>query len=289
LGDSLFFGGMKAYLWKYAYNYASTFDLRDFLSTYSKIDLKPFFDAWVFTPGFPHFSIDSVVSTHSGNGFDVTVFVRQKLKGRTKYADRNRLELAFMDSKWNKIIDTIQFSGVTGHKTFHFTFCPSTVMADPDEKISDAATDVSKTLAKAGEYDYPQTFCKVQVNQIHDSALVRIIHNWIAPDSLSWPHPGIWISDSRYWTVEGIFPKGFKAEGKFLYSNATGLDKTLLENRNDSLLMLYREGAGKNWKATAFTLEGSWMNGTITVANLQPGEYSLAVRESKHLFTNDKK
>jgi aminopeptidase N len=55
MGDSLFFGGVKAYLQKYAYNYASTYDLRDFLSSYSGIDLKPFFDAWVFTPGFPHF------------------------------------------------------------------------------------------------------------------------------------------------------------------------------------------------------------------------------------------
>jgi len=45
IGDSLFFGGVKAYLQKYAYHNASTFDLRDFLSAYCGIDLHPFFDA----------------------------------------------------------------------------------------------------------------------------------------------------------------------------------------------------------------------------------------------------
>jgi len=289
MGDSLFFGSVKAYLKKYAYNYASTFDLRDFLSAYSGTDLKPFFDAWVFEPGFPHFSIDSVVTVKSGKEFDVTVFVRQKLKGRTHYSNTNHLEIAFMDNHWHKIIDTIVFSGNIAHKTFHLPFLPVTVMADPDEKISDATTDVSKILKEKGEYDYPETFGKVLVEKISDSALVRITHNWVAPDSLCSPHPGLRISDSRYWTVEGIFPKSFKALGKFSYSNATGLDNTLIINSNDSLVMLYRQGAGHSWKGTPFIRNSSWTNGTITVDNLQPGEYSLAVWDRKYRVKNFKK
>jgi len=289
MGDSLFFGGVKAYLQKYAYNYSSTYDLRDFLSMFSGIDLKPFFDAWVFEPGFPHFSIDSVVSVKRFEGFDVTVFVRQKLKGRTKYANSNQLEIAFMDGNWHKIKHAIKFSGLTGHKTFHLPIFPVTVMADPDEKISDATTDVTRILKEKGEYEYQDTFCKVIVEQITDSALVRITHNWVAPDSINYSYPGLRISDSRYWTVEGLFPIGFEASGKFSYSNATGLDNSLITNSNDSLVMLYRQGAGHSWKGTAFTRKGSWMNGTITVDILQPGEYSLAVWDRKYLFKNFRK
>ncbi len=283
LGDSLFFGGVKAYLQQYAYNYASSYDLRNFLTAYSGLDMASFFDAWVFAPGFPHFSIDSAVSVPSGNGYDVTVYVKQKLKGVTQYANANHLEISFMKTDWQTITDTIVFSGITGSKTFHVPFLPVEVMADPDEKISDATTDIAKTLKNTGEYDYQHTYCKVAVEQVTDSAFVRITHNWVAPDSLEVPQPGLRISDSRYWTVEGIFPADFKAKGIFTYSRAATLDKTLITNSQDSLVILYRPGAGYPWQGTAFTRVGPWMSGVITVDSLQKGEYSLAIWDELYL------
>lgn len=283
LGDSLFFGGVKAYLRKFAYHYASTYDLRDFLISYSGIDLKPFFEAWVFTPGFPHFSIDSAITVKKKNGYDVTVFVRQKLKGTTQFANANHLEITFMDSFWHKITDTIVFSGATGYKTFHLPFIPVEVMADMDEKISDATTDEFKTIKSNGEYDFKQTYFKLLVKQIADSAMVRITLNWVAPDYLNLLQPEIRISDSRYWTVEGIFPSGFLAKGVFLYKADINLDKTLLSDPEDSLVMLYRPGSGKLWKEIAFTREGSWNEGTITVEKLQRGEYALGIKGSQNL------
>jgi len=285
MGDSLFFGGVKAYLQQYGYNYSSSFDLRDFLTAYSGIDMGPFFEAWVFAPGFPHFSVDSFISIPSAIGYDVTVYVRQKLKGTTVYANANHLEVTFMDSTWQKSIDTIVFSGITGNKTFHLPFSPVTVMADLDEKISDATTDVAKTLKSTGEYDYQQTFSKVLVEQIADSALVRITHNWVAADSLSVPQPGLRISDSRYWTVEGIFPPGFQAKGKFSYNRAVSLDLTLLLNPKDSLVILYRPGAAYTWRGTTFTRQGGWFAGTISVDTLQKGEYTLGVWDRLYLDT----
>jgi aminopeptidase N len=282
MGDSLFFGGVKAYLQKYAYNYASTYDLRNFLSSYSKIDLVPFFEAWVFAPGFPHFSIDSSVTVKTGKGYDVQVFVRQKLKGTTQYANSNHLEITFMDDFWRKITASIVFSGATGHKTFHLPFSPTTVMVDKDEKISDATTDEFKIIKSTGEYDYKQTFFELQVEKIADSTFIRITHNWVAPDSLKVLLPGIRISNTRYWTVEGIFPTGFKAKGEFSYKSTENLDKTLLTDSKDSLVILYRTGAGRTWRNTQFIRKGSRTEGKIIVDNLQKGEYTLGVLNSKY-------
>ncbi|MFA5972090.1 MAG: M1 family metallopeptidase [Lentimicrobiaceae bacterium] len=275
MGDSLFFGGVKAYLHHYAYNYASTFDLLNFLSTYSGIDLKPFFDAWVFSPGFPHFSIDSTVTVQSGKGFDVSVFVRQKLRGTTQFANANHLEITFIDANWQKITDTIVFSGSSGSKTFHLPFSPIEVMADLEEKISDATTDEYKSIKNTGDYEYQQTFCNIMVENIADSAMIRITHNWVAPDSMSVSQPALRISDSHYWTVEGIFPSGFKAKGAFKYKNAINLDKSLFSDSGDSLVLLFREGAGFPWRRTAFTRQGYKNEGTITVDTLQRGEYAF--------------
>jgi len=288
LGDSLFFGGVKAYLQEYSYNHASSYELRDFLTTYSGVDMNPFFDAWVFSPGFPHFSIDSSVIIPSANGYDVTVSVRQKLRGATQYANANHLEITFYDSSWQTLTDTIVFSGISGSKTFHLPFLPVEIMADAGEKISDAVSDEAKTLKSTGEYDYLTTFGRVVVDQIADSALVRISHNWVAPDSLIIPRPGLRISDTRYWTVEGIFPADFKARGRFSYSRSVGLDNTLITNSKDSLVMLYRPHAGHDWTGTPFSRQGGWFAGTITVDSLQPGEYTLAIWDSQYLDLKQK-
>jgi aminopeptidase N len=286
MGDSLFFGGVKSYLQQYAYNFASSINLRDYLSAYSGLNLNPFFEAWVFSPGFPHYSIDSVVTIPYGNGYNVTVYIHQKLKGVSTYANENRLEIAFLNNNWQKITDTILFSGVTGHKTFFIPYNPVEVMVDPDEKLSDATTDIIKTIKNTGEIDFPQTYSKVITEQISDSALVRITHNWVAADSLQILQPGLRISDSRYWTVEGLFPEGFKAKGKFSYSRSNGLDSKLITNSKDSLFILFRLDSGHPWTVTPFTRVGPWISGTITVDSLKRGEYVLAVWDYKFLGEN---
>ena len=57
LGDSVFFDAIKAYLVAdgIAYNSVSSYDMRDFLSDYTGINMTPFFDAWVMSPGTPQF------------------------------------------------------------------------------------------------------------------------------------------------------------------------------------------------------------------------------------------
>jgi aminopeptidase N len=289
MGDSLFFGGVKAYLKEYGYNYATTVDMRNFLSKYSGLDLNPFFDAWVFTPGFLHFSIDSTVTVSTPNGYIVSVYVRQKLKGPAHYANANHLEITFMDKNWKSITDTIVFSGITGKKVFHLPFSPVAVMADANEKISDATTDVTLVLKSKGEFDFPQTFSKIVVEKITDSALVRITHNWVAADTCCITQPGLRISDSRYWTVEGIFPAGFSAKATFSYNRLENLDKDLINDSRDSLVILFRYGAGYAWSQIPFIQKGSWNSGTITVDNLQKGEYALAVRERSYLDSQMKK
>lgn len=279
MGDNLFFPAVKAYLQQFKYNYASTYDLRDFLSAHSGLDLNPFFDAWVFTAGFPHFSIDSVQKIAVPNGFEVKVYVRQQWKGATYLADNNHLEITFMGNNWQSITDTLVFSGATGSKTFFVPFEHTTVMADLNEKISDATTDQAITIRSTGTTNYLQSYAAVITQQIADSALVRITHNWVAPDTLNPVINGLRISDSRYWTVEGIFPTGFSAKGKFTYDRSIGLDNTLFTNPQDSLVILYRPGSGHPWKATKFVKTGGNLFGYITVDTLQKGEYALAVWE----------
>ena len=69
LGDSLFFNGIRAYLQANAWHSRTSADMRDFLTAYTGINMTPFFDAWVSTPGTPHFSIDSTRTTGANGSF----------------------------------------------------------------------------------------------------------------------------------------------------------------------------------------------------------------------------
>ncbi len=288
LGDNLFFNGVKAYLTQYAYNYASSENMRDFLSNYTGIDLHDFFQAWVFSPGFSQFSVDSFSVQQVSGYYDVMVYVRQKLKGTTTLANSNHLEINFMGSQWQQYSDTLHFSGLTGSKLFSVPFAPVEVMADLNQKISDATTDYAMVIKTTGEVTFPETYAKVTTESVDDSAFVRITHNWVPPDSMQSPLPGLRLSDYRHWKVEGIFPAGFKAKAKFFYSKANNLDNTLLTSSADSLVILYRTGPGHEWYGVPFTKIGGWNVGYLEVQNLKRGEYTLAVWDEQYVGQAEK-
>lgn len=286
LGDSLFFSGIKAYLEAFAYQPATSYDLRDFLSQYSGTDLTGFFDFHVFGPGFNHVSVDSFSITPNGSMFDVEVFVRQKLKGATTPQADCRTELAFMDDSRNLVTRTITFSGWNGSAVFQLPFAPILVMADLYERMADATTDNYRTINASGLYDFAETYFKLDVNDISDSAFVRVTHHWVAPDGMQNPLPGLTLSDYRYWSIEGIFPPGFSTSGRFTYNRGNMLDNTLITSSKDSLVILYRPGAGYEWQPVPFVRQGAWQIGNIIVPGLRPGEYTLAVWDEA--FVNSK-
>lgn len=53
LGDSLFFGSLRHYLEKFAYNSASTEDLKNSIEEYTGIELDWFFEQWIYGKGWP--------------------------------------------------------------------------------------------------------------------------------------------------------------------------------------------------------------------------------------------
>jgi len=280
LGDSLFFNGMKAFLSNYAFQSVSSIQLRDFLSNYSGVDLTDFFDFHVFNPGFTHFSIDSFKVVPTSSLYEVTVFVKQKLKGTTNYANSNKVEVTFMDQNWNKHTEILSFSGTTGSQTFYIPINPAIAMLDPEEKFCDATTDFYKTIKTIGTIPFATTYFDIAVSEIADSAFLRVEHNWVAPDPLKTAIPGLILSDYRYWKIDGILPVAFKSKGRFYYNSSligtSGmLDNTLITNALDSLVLLYRSNPSCNWQITSFT--NYKMSKYIIADTLKLGEYTLAI------------
>ena len=279
LGDSLFFNAIKSYMSTYSYKSINTIEFRDFLSNYTSIDLTDFFDTWVFSPGEPHYSIDSFSVEDIGQNYNVTVYVKQKLRVLNNFANSNKVEISFMDNNWNIQTRIMNFSGEFGTQTFTIPINPSLVMMDMEEKISDATTDNYKILSSTGIKSFSDTYFTSQILEIEDSVFIRATHNWLAPDNFKTPISGIIISDNRYWNIEMLEPSVFKAKGKFNFDtrSSSGLDNELITNM-DSLVLLYRKSTAENWRIIPYTKMG-FTNGFIIVDSLMSGEYSFGMQD----------
>lgn len=287
VGDSLFFLCVTAYLNAFKFNHASSIDFRNYLSQCSGIDLTSFFENWVFNAGFPHFSVDSFFATPSGSDFDVTVFIRQRLKGAPELYSNVPLEITYFSENFDSVSQTVLFSSSCGIHHTELPFEPAFIAIDINEKISDAITDKYLRINATGTVDFEEALMTMSVTQVSSEALVRVEHNWVAPSPMKTIIPGLHISKERYWKVDGIFSNDFTASAKILYdgtvSTSTGyLDNQLITNKEDSLVVLFRPDTKTDWIVhPSFTVnpQGSLLNkkGEITISNITKGEYALGI------------
>lgn len=287
MGDSLFFKSITSFLEENAFTSVCSDEMMNSLSSHSGIDMTGFFNNWVFNQGTPGYSIDSFNVMEQGENYEVHIFSRQKRKGGDFIGNDNIIELCFMDNNWEKYYDTIYFSGKTGHSIKVLDFEPQLVMIDLNSNMCDATTDAFRVFYEPESYDFPETFFGMEVEELTDSAFVRVTHHWVAPDSMQNPWPGMRLSNYRYWEIQGLLPENFEARGRFFYSKPNYLDTELITSQQDSVVILYRKDKTKNWQEIAFTKEGIWMVGNIYVENIQPGEYALAVWDTQYTGTNE--
>ncbi len=279
LGDDLFFSTMTNFLTDYQFQSFSSYDLKDYITTNTPYNLDDFFDSWVFNGGWMHFSVDSFDVTPNASQFDVKVFMRQKLKGKSTYGNNNRIPIQFLSSNFERLDTIITISGETDSQTFTIPFQPYTVICDLEEQLSDATTDQYTIIKNTGLQDYKKELFKTNITEITDSVLFRIEHNWVAPDDFKIKIENLEIHPERYWKVDGIFNNNFKANGQFYYSRSPSayLDKDFVTTNVDSIVILYRSNINKDWEIIPHTKNGSAYSGYMIIEQIQRGEYAFGI------------
>ncbi len=280
MGDSLFFAGSQYYMNNRAYANASSYDLRDDLTTGSGINMTRFFDDWIFTPGWSHFSIDSVV--YQPGGLDhYFVYTRQRSRGNPNHIYSMPVDITFSDGV-NDTTVTVTIDTVT--QMFHIPLIGvfDWVALDRNEKISDATVDFEKTINSTGTHVMTETTSSLNVLNVGTgNNKVRIEHNYVTPDGFKQSNPGIRLSDYHYFKVDGYFSSGFLSKATFFYdgsASASGyLDNNLITGTEDSVTILYRAGTWDDWQVVnGYTLSifnPTDKRGQLIVDTLKKGEY----------------
>ncbi|MEY3249544.1 MAG: hypothetical protein RL742_1587 [Bacteroidota bacterium] len=289
LGDSLFRTGIRTAMTQYQFADWSSAQLRDALTDATGIDLDDFFDDWVFQPGFSHFAADSfqIQPIPNADSLAVRVFLKQKRRGATHFYKNVPLECTFVGADWQKIHRTAWVSGETDTATFILPAEaePIWVWTNTRGGLTLARGDQERILKLPIAYSFAQALMNVNVTEITDSALLRVEHNWVMPDTAG-ANPDGYALSNRYWRVEGNFPTGFSAIATLFYDGRGQLDQldTELFAQNgpseDNVRLLYRPGPGHPWLEHPMYLKntlGSPVDryGLLRIDALLPGEYTV--------------
>ncbi|MBK9638535.1 MAG: T9SS type A sorting domain-containing protein [Bacteroidetes bacterium] len=250
--------------------------------------MNRFFDDWVFAPGFPHFDIDSLevvnIATHQ-----FSLHTRQKSKGNSVIYEM-KVEVNFTDG----INDTtliLLMDNATNSFPITLSFNPTWYSIDRNDHMGDAISDFEKKLFITGTNSFLDTYSNVNVVATGgDTSIVRAELHWVKPDSFknASNHPGIRLSDYRYWKFDGIFKPGFLAKVTLNYNGSTNttsghLDNNLITGNEDSLVLFYRSSVKEEWQI----VNGYIINtgnkfdkiGSMTIDTLKRGEYAMGFRD----------
>ena len=294
MGDSLFFNGLTSFLNANKFKAVSSNDLKNYLSTYSNINLNDFFNNWIFDKGFTHFSIDYYKTTKNGSNYDAEIYLRQRKHKSSNYYANVPLEIGVYDSLWQLHIYNTVFNGHCMQFNISIPFEPKMIVVDPNSKISDAITEETLVIKTTSQKIFYKANCIIQPKAFannNDSSLIRIEHNWIAPDRFKNQANtnGYVLADSRYWKVDGINLENMLGNLSFSYFGAganIAWDSSWVKNTEDSIRLFYRKDATQDW---AFAND-SMKTGPITdkigsgfAKKIIAGEYCFGIKRSNYI------
>jgi hypothetical protein len=282
LGDSLFRAGQLSVLENHAYAAIDAATYRDHLAQATGVDMGPFFDAWLYHPGFASFVIQDWQAVSLDSQTQVTIALRQGLRAAPEYHQAVPLEISFYDKDWQVFRATVLAGDEYSQHMVTVPFEPVHIALNEGGQLNQARLDHQRVISSPGNYVYPFVRFRVNATGVTDSALVRVDHQWVAPDPLE-DQPDLRISGTNFWVVSGIFPENLVAQGRILY-DATGgnafLDADIAGVNEDSLVLLFRPSPMFPWQEhpdyNVIKLIPTDGRGDVIINGLKPGEYALA-------------
>lgn len=270
----------------------SSEDLRDHLESATGQDLHSFFENWVFSGGYPDYSLDSVqLQFLPTDGGIARLFVKQKLRGAPHFHENVPLEFTYMMANGQRSTKSGIVSGETSMLELDFSGWnpPVSIFVNTNQKILQARADGEKMLKNTGGSNFSDAKFNLTVNTLGaDSVFFRVEYHYAMPDTAG-ANPNGYTLSNRYWSLHTLgpqFPLGFDAQAVLVYDgrgSVDQLDTELFANTGpseDDVVLLYRPGAGHAWQEwpsyTKITL-GSTSDrfGQLRPTLLQAGEYTI--------------
>ncbi len=284
LGDTLFRQAMVGIQTGYANTTLSAEGFKDALQATTGENLEPFFDAWVFAPGYSVFEVRHFDAVEAGGGWEVELSVGQKLRGASVHHEQVPIDLTFIAADGSTHDQLIEVGGALTLLTASSPFEPAMVVLNRHTRLNQARLD-HELIAVPGQ-NLPPTIPYVDLrlygNTIVDSTLIRVDHIWAGPDQFPLGTQISALSGTHYWNLDGLWPVGTVLGARIFYngSNDTQLDHELIDGNESGICIVHRASPQDPWEVylEQEVVAGSLTNGTgyINLENLRKGQYAFA-------------
>lgn len=290
LGEEHFENAWKYFITKFAGQHANAYDFRDALNEVSTKDMNSFFEDWVFGKGYSTFVVDSSKAIANGNGFEVTLFVQQKLRHANQFHSEVPVDFVFVNESWEKTVVNAEVTGQYQTISFNLDFNPDMILVNETATLSLASTGETSVINRKTVDNLSQAEFRLKSENVTDSLWAYVNHHWVAPDQTGIP-TGYILSQERFWEVNMLIEGSADLSGRVYYSGRQGDiygQDTLLTQvpgfTEDSLVVMYKPLNGNKWvewrevvhQKLSSTTDG---NGFFDIENLQPGFYTYAIRD----------
>lgn len=293
LGDSLFYKGVKTYLQQdFKYSSASASDFEASLTKSTGVDMAEFFNEWVFGNGWPHFEITNLIFDTITTSDNIVSINLRTVDNNYQYSN-TPLTMSYFNYDFSRHDISFKYSS-TGPNKVKIPLGPQFFALDLDGKVTDATTKQYQVVKAKGNVDFTESLMNITVDSLKDSALLYVVHNWIAPERTANTPKNVKLSSDRYWTVDGIFNPGYHAtaliqyDGRTLSSAYNGgfLDNDFLKGvKEDSIVLMYKPVVGGDWTLLNVNKDYTVTTGTnhtdefgdIKILNLKKGQYCFGI------------
>ena len=280
MGRENFLSAMRQYFDQYAYQAATSEQLRDALTQYSGIDMNGFFDSYVFASGMPHlYAIISEVNP-VGSQFEVQLNLSYQHIGDSHIGQHNRYEVTFIGPEFQLVTEMLEWDGLHETATVILDFEPVGMVNDFNNNWLDGRTQKNLMLKSTQQQSFSNFIAKAET--FTDSVFVAVENHLVEPYDNPLI-PNLTLSTKHFWTINRYDFGEANVTGMFDFSNS--LDGDIIHTANDSATLLYRKDASEAWHEIQYTLYpgSTWKHGRFLVDNFPSGEYTIAAWDKEAL------
>ncbi|HRH69160.1 MAG TPA: M1 family aminopeptidase [Flavobacteriales bacterium] len=283
LGDELFREAMRGVQIDLANTDMSAEGFKEAIEARTGVDMDPFFDAWVFAPGFSVFEIRDIEVQAGSPSNTVTLQIGQKLRAANVLHQEVPIDVTFIDSNGAEFEQRITAGGELTSVSLDVPFVPEMVVLNRRNRLNQARMDNEITLIPGETFlnEIPYVDFRVFDTELVDTTLVRVDHIWCSPDQAPLASDVTAISTTHYWNVDGLWPEGTVLRGRLYYfgQESDQFDHELIAGNETGMVVLFRPTPNDTW--TVFPGQtvsaGNITNGSgyITFDGMQKGQYAF--------------
>ncbi len=248
LGDSLFFNSLQQVFQDHAYGNLSSTEFRDEMIRISgNADLNDFWQDWVFQPGYPQFSVEDWTYADLLQRIDITI--KQRTYAAPDFFEKVPVDITFFKADGTKHTLNLEHSGeISQHSGLLLPFRPVAVLASYSGSLLTATGRDHLHFTQSGSQTGAYSGITISTENYVDSGSVVLMHHLVSAQKDSANPFDFKLGENHYFSVQDLHfqQTSLKAEIPFNGSNR-GLDQSLLQNGNDSLVVLYRAKGSEQW------------------------------------------